>query len=294
MTQNGSVVTLGMFDGVHMGHSVLISRTVELAEKLDCTGMVYTFNNHPQTVLGGKLKLLMTATERCEQMLYLGVEKVVMAEFDNAVAIMQPEEFIKSLITNFGMKYAVAGYDYTFGHMGRGDKTLLLELGRKLGFQVEIVPPVMYGEESVSSSRIRACLLDGHVTEAGDMLTRPYELSGKVAHNKHIGTGLGFPTANLIPDKQKLIPKNGVYLTRTMYRGREYCSITNIGNNPTVGGEKTTIETFLLDFTGNIYGQSISVRFLSFIREEKIFSTVEQLSEQIARDVDHARVSFGL
>ena len=210
-------------------------------------------------------------------------------EFSAEYAATEPEQFIKMLIERFNMGCAVAGFNYTFGRRGEGSVELIKKLGEKYGFAVEIVPPVMYRGEAVSSTRIRACLEAGRVKDAGEMLGAPYSITGPVIRNRGIGRTLDYPTANIAGWEDRAVPMAGVYATRAVLDGEKYPAVTNIGRNPTVNGEHTTIETHMLGFDADIYGQTLKVEFIERIRGEIRFPDVHTLATQMKADGEKAR-----
>ena len=292
MSEIGSVVALGMFDGLHMGHRALLTATVELAEKLHCQSLVYTFKNHPRSVLSVAPPLLMTPHERCEAMLSLGIDRIVMKLFDRRMAKREPSEFLEGLLREYHVKGLAAGYNYTFGDMGSGDGVLMKEFAREHGLECKILEPVRFRGRSISSSRIRSCIQNGKLEEANAMLAAPYALSGPVVENRRIGRTLGFPTANIEVDPEKMLPGDGVYATRVRMHGTLYDAVTSVGANTTVGGLETTVETYLIGFDGNLYGRTIRVEFHRFLRDMERFASVEELARRMADDVDEAKRYF--
>ncbi len=287
-----TAIALGMFDGMHIGHCALISRMVDIARNNSLTSMVYTFSNHPMGVFATAPKVLSTVEERLAMMRALGVERVEMVTFDRALADMSPEDFAKMLVERYDVKAVVAGFNYTFGKAGAGKEDELRRLGEELGFSVEVLPPVLFLGSPVSSTRVRKALESGDAAGALDMLGHPYRLDGRVLANRHIGREMGFPTANLEPTGDKLLPKAGVYATVANVEGRRLPAVTNIGDNPTVQGKKVTVETHILSFDGDLYGKPLQVEFLSRIRDEQRFGSRAELAHQIGRDVETARQLF--
>lgn len=286
MEQNVSVaVALGMFDGMHAGHRALIAHTVAFAKQTGCLAAVYTFTNHPATVLGGGSALLSDAAERAALMRALGCDIVRMDAFTRELAALPPEAFIDMLCESWNVRRFVVGFNYTFGRYGAGTPELLREAGARMGFSVDVVEPVLYGGEPVSSSRIRRAIEAGDVSAAADMLSRPYTLTGEVVANRRIGRRIGFPTANIAAAPDRVLPMRGVYATDAIVNGTVCRAVTNVGSNPTVGGDHLSIETHMIGFDGDIYGETLSVRFLRRLRGETKFDSVTALGEQIARDV---------
>lgn len=283
--RNKTVIALGMFDGIHLGHRKLISLAAEIALKNAALPMLYTFSNHPSAVLGGKNGMLMTAAEREEEMLELGIKKVVMREFTAEFASIEPMEFVRRISEEYDPYALVVGFNYRFGSKAKGDVELLRQLSAKYGYKVEEVPAVTLDGETVSSTCIKRLLTEGETEKANGMLFKPYRVSGRICSGRKIGREIGFPTANLSDYGEKLVPKSGVYISRITLDGMSYKSVTNIGRNPTVEGREVTIETHIPDFSGDIYEKHAEIAFLSYLREEKKFSDRRELSEQIARDI---------
>ena len=250
--------------------------------------MIYTFTAHPMVLFGKQPPLLMTQSERMAALGGMGC-MLSADEFSAEYAATEPEQFIKMLIERFNMGCAVAGFNYTFGKRGEGSVELIKKLGEKYGFAVEIVPPVMYKGEAVSSTRIRACLEAGRVKDAGEMLGAPYSMTGPVIRNRGIGRTLDYPTANIAGWEDRAVPMAGVYATRAVLDGEKYPAVTNIGRNPTVNGEHTTIETHMLGFDADIYGQTLKVEFVERIRGEIRFPDVHTLATQMKADGEKAR-----
>ena len=287
-----SVIALGMFDGMHIGHCALLRQAVALAQANHVCSIAYTFENHPLSVFGVAPRLLSTSQERRQIMRGLGIDRVEMPEFDQKLADLAPEKFASILVEHYGAVAVVAGFNYTFGKGGKGTVDTLETLGSKMGYTVHVVKPVLYHGAPVSSSRIRQALAQGAVDCAADMLGRPYILAGQVNANRQIGTQIGFPTANLEPQANRMLPKSGVYATIAQTPMGRFPAVTNVGNNPTVHGKKMTIETHLLDFTGDLYGAVLQVEFHRYIREEHTFPSKAALAAQIGRDVAFAKGIF--
>ena len=286
-------IGLGNFDGLHVGHMTLIEALIKECRENGLYSMIYTFTKHPENILRKKLftPLLTTALKKIELLSQTGLDYIYFDEFDEDFSRMKPDEFVKKvLIDRFGIKIAVAGFDYRFGYRGQGDAALLEELGREHGFKVIVIPPVKVDDEVVSSTLIRSCIAKGDLEKAFRLLGRHYSITGRVVEGRHIGTTLGFPTANIEPEEHVVIPHKGVYITKTLVDGIILNSVTNVGLNPTAGRlDKTAIETHILDFSGDLYGKNIEVFFIARIRDEKKFRGVEELVRQIKKDVLTAR-----
>lgn len=282
----GKAVALGTFDGVHPGHAAIIGRALEAAREQNLDPLVYTFSTHPTAVFGKCPPLLMTNEARIAALSRFC--DVVADDFTRDFAATEPRAFVEMLVTRFHMRHAVAGYNYTFGHMGAGDTALLRTLGAELGFTVDIVPPVLFEGEPLSSTRIRAALEAGEVAKAAGMLGRPYELTGTVAPNRGIGRSIGFPTANLTGYEGLALPGDGVYATRAEVFGKTYPGVTNVGSNPTVGGDRITVETHLIGFSGDLYSEKMRVLFIEKLRGEMVFESLEALRARIEKDAKRA------
>lgn len=283
-----AVVALGMFDGVHLGHRALIEQTVAEANRLGAKPVVFTFSNHPMEVLGGGVRLLSSIPERDDLLRALGAEEVYSVAFTRELAALSAEQFIDLLLERWDVRALVVGYNYTCGVRGSGTPETLAEIGKTRGFSVLVVPPVLLEGASVSSTRVREALEQGDVELARRMLKRRYTLAGTVIENRRIGRRIGFPTANIAPEENRVIPKDGVYATIACVNGADYRAVTNIGTNPTVHGDHLTIETHMIDFDQDIYGERLTVAFRRYLRGELMFSNLEELKDQIRRDISQA------
>lgn len=283
-----AVVALGMFDGVHLGHRALIGQTVAEANRLGAKPVVFTFSNHPMEVLGGGVRLLSSIPERDDLLRTLGAEEVASVAFTRELAALSAEQFVDLLLERWDVRALVVGYNYTCGVRGTGTPETLAEIGKTRGFSVLVVPPVLLEGASVSSTRVREALEQGDVELAQRMLKRRYTLAGTVIENRRIGRRIGFPTANIAPEANRVIPKDGVYATVACVNGASYCAVTNIGTNPTVHGDHLTIETHMIDFDADIYGERLTVAFRKYMRGELMFSSLDGLKEQIRLDIARA------
>ncbi|MBA4347514.1 MAG: hypothetical protein C0413_01485 [Clostridiales bacterium] len=283
-----AVVALGMFDGVHLGHRALITRLLEEAKRLRAVPVVYTFSNHPLEVLGGNVRLLSGIRERNMLLRSLGAEEVESVPFTTEMAHRSTEQFIDLMNEKWNVRGLVVGYNYTCGDRGKGTPETLRQIGSAREFSVSVVAPILFEGEPVSSTRIREAVERGDVTLAETLLKRRYTLSGTVVQNKRIGRRIGFPTANIEADPRRVIPANGVYATFASVGGAAYRAVTNIGTNPTVHGDKLTIETHLINFDADIYGQQLTIAFRKRLRGEAMFDSLDALKEQIRLDVEAA------
>ena len=285
-----SYVALGSFDGLHSGHLSLVNKIIELANENKGRSIVYTFKNNPRTLIKGATppKLLMDNESKEEILEALGVDLIYFEEFNEEYMKLTPEGFIKYLCEKFKVKGIVVGFNYRFGYKNIGNIEMLKELSTKYGYELYVMEPCNYEDEVISSSRIRNELLNGNINKAMKMLNRPYFIKGKVVHGKKLGRTIGFPTANLDYSKEALIPRKGVYYTNVQWQGKIYKGITSVGNNPTVNGDKLTIETYILDFNNDLYGHNIKVYFIKKIRDEKKFNSIDDLVIQLKKDKNYA------
>jgi len=277
-----------MFDGVHLGHRALITRLLEEAKRLRAVPVVFTFSNHPLEVLGGNVRLLSGIRERNMLLRSLGAEEVESVPFTCEMAHLSTEQFVELLGEKWNVRGLVVGYNYTCGDRGTGTPETLRQIGDVRGFSVSVVEPVLFEGEPVSSTRIREAVERGDVSLAEALLKRRYTLSGTIVQNKRIGRRIGFPTANIEQDPRRVIPADGVYATFAFVGGAAYRAVTNIGTNPSVHGEKLTIETHLIDFNADIYGQQLTIAFRKRLRGEAMFDSLDALKEQIRLDVEAA------
>ena len=290
------VVALGNFDGVHLGHRAVLARAVEEARRLDGCVVAATFWPHPRSVIGrGEPPGLLTTLEaRREELLRVGADEVRVIPFDEALSKKGPEAFVGDvLVGELGAAAVVVGENFRFGYKAAGDVGDLVRIMREHGGDAHAVE-VHGGEEGISSTRIRTLLLEGEVAEAGQLLGRPYAVRGEVVLGDRRGRTIGFPTANVRPDPAVVVPAKGVYACGVRVGEDNYAACTNVGVAPTFERNESRIEAYLLDFEGNLYGRIVEVRFLRRIRGERRFSGVEELVEQIGRDVEEARRLVGV
>ena len=286
-----SVVTLGNFDGVHLGHRELFRSLVKTARQLNCPSIVYTFNPHPLKFLAPEKAPLLLNTPAEKQRLIAAshVDYLIETPFTTDFAKMSPEIFVTDiLLEKLKIKALIVGYDYAFGKGRRGDTDFLKACGEKYGFHVEVLQPVGDDGLPYSSTRIRQMVAAGDVSDVVRLLGRQYNLEGVVVHGDQRGRTLGFPTANLETEKEQL-PAPGVYAVKVRHNLQEYGGVVNIGRRPTFDVEGSTIEVYLLDFTGELYGQKLRIYFVERLRDERKFTSVEALVATIEMDVVRAR-----
>ena len=284
-----TVVALGMFDGVHIGHRALIERTKARAREIGGVSGIFTFSNHPGAVLGSPTELISDPKERRAILLDCGVDALTMVPFTRDVADTEPEAFIRLLTERFELAGVVVGFNYTFGRHGSGTPALLCSEGRRYGFFTDVVAPVLFENEPVSSTRIRNAIREGSIEAANAMLGRCFSLSGTVIRNRAIGRTIGFPTANIAVPEHRVLPADGVYAAECVTRRGTFRAVTNIGTNPTVNGRMRTIETHLIGFSGDLYGETITVSLLKRLRGEAKFADLEALRQRIAADIEAVR-----
>lgn len=287
LVDGSSAVSLGKFDGVHRGHQKLLQHVLDQKKK-GLNAVIFTFEKNPTRILSGlSAQNILTNPERKEVLEAEGIDYLLECPFVPEIAHMEPEDFIEQvLIGQLHAKFVAVGKDFRFGYQRRGDFQLLKNMGERLGFQVEVIEKAQSHGRDISSSYIREALHEGNIPLANELLGYRYFVSGEVLHGRKIGRTLGLPTTNLLPPADKLLPPNGVYLTRTFIGQDIYYGITNIGYKPTVGGEtQKGVETYLFDFDGDLYGQYLKVEFLEFERPEQKYKSLEDLKARILSDV---------
>ena len=296
--QTPVVIALGFFDGVHLGHGALLKRTRQRASELRCPAVVLSFDRHPSALITGKsVALINTASDRAWLMKALyGIDQVLLAPFDEAMMQMDWEDFVRQyLVGTLHACHVVCGHDYRFGYQGRGTPEKLQALCSQLGLGCDIIGQVQLSGVTVSSTFIRTLLSKGDVETAAAFLGHPHLLTGCVIHGNHVGATLGFPTANLALPQGLISPAGGVYATKVAAGESSYYAVTNVGTHPTVGRAcQTLVESSLLQFSGDLYGQQIRVEFCRYLRPEKTFSSLAALRAAIGRDVQSVKDYFGL
>lgn len=282
-----TLLTIGVFDGVHLGHKYLISQLVELAGTQDLLPGVVTFRQHPQEVLFPQTKMpfLTDLEERSRLLEKEGVALVVPLSFTREWAELGARRFVELLMKHLRMRGLVIGADFALGRGREGDTAALRLLGREMSFSVDVVPAVKLNGEVVSSTVIRQALAEGDMAKVRRMVGRDFSLHGRVVTGAGRGAGMGIPTANLDIDPEHAIPLDGVYATRAYIDGRSYHSMTNIGRNPTFGNSERGVEVYIIDYSGDLYGREVSIDIVERLRGEERFSSAEELKKQIAEDV---------
>lgn len=289
-----TAVSLGKFDGIHKGHQKLMDCVLEQKKK-GLKAVTFSFLVHPGTLLAGKeMARILTEEEKKRKLEKMGMDVLVSYPFSKETLSMEPEDFIKDiLVDKLDAKVVVVGANFRFGHNRRGDAELLKQYALKYGYEVQVFDRFKVEEERVSSTWIRKCIAEGNVEYVQTLLGEPYSISGEVVHGKKLGRELGIPTANVVPEKQKLLPPLGVYVSKTLVDGIWYQGITNIGVQPTVTEESgKLVETFLFDYKGDLYGKEIRTNLYYFERPEQKFESIEALKEQMERDCLAAKEYF--
>ena len=288
--ENKSAVALGKFDGIHLGHRRLLERVLEQKSQGLWT-VVFTFDTSAASFFGGETKELSTREEKRAVFSRLGIDVLIEFPLNRGTAATEPAEFVaRYLAEQMRTAYLCAGPDISFGKGGAGDCKLLSEYAGTCGYQVELIDKVRVDGEEVSSTRVRQAVREGDMEKVSVMLGAPYCVSGKVVHGRQLGRKLGMPTANILPDVRKLLPPNGVYYSRARLGDAVYRGISNVGCKPTVSDEKIMgVETYLYDFSGEVYDRDMTVELLAFRRAERTFESVEALRRQIEADVEAGR-----
>ena len=289
----GSVITIGTFDGVHLGHKEIIKRLTQAATIENLNSVVLTFFPHPRMVLqeNSNIKLINTIGEKKQLLDDAGVNHFVVEPFTYEFSRMTAEEYVRDLLVGkLKAKKIIIGYDHRFGRNRNADINDLIAFGKEYNFTVEQISAQELDHVAISSTKIRNALLEGDIATANQYLGYNFNITGTVVTGKALGRTIDYPTANLhVKQSFKLVPKNGVYITSTTINGKLQYGITSIGTNPTVGGTEKTIETYFLDFDGDLYNTELTISFLSHIRNEETFSTIEILKQAIQQDEKSAR-----
>ena len=291
------VIALGFFDGVHLGHGALLRRAAEEAKKRGCESAVFTFDRPPKEVITGiPCPLINSPEDRAELVRRLyGIDEMIMVPFDDEMRTTPWDRFVTDiLVGRYGAVHLVAGHDHHFGHRNQGSPELLKEKCAELGLGCDIIPAVTLDGVTVSSTHIRKLLEEGDVETARAFLGHPHVLTQTVGHGRQLGRTIGIPTANLVAPPHVLLPKRGVYAAKiTLPDGRAFGGVTNVGVRPTVNnGQDVTVEPWILDFDGDLYGQAIRVEFFRRLRDERKFDSLAALKSQIETDAVKTREAY--
>ena len=288
---HNSVVSLGKFDGIHLGHQLLLNKILEQKSK-GYQAVMFTFMFHPNNLFSDKeIDTIYTEEEKRYLLEQSGLDVLVSYPFTEETASMEPEDFIKDVLINkLDARMIVVGSDFRFGHKRRGNVALLQSMSGTYGYELVVFDKMKLEDQVISSTYIRNELLEGHIEKANSMLGRPFSIIGEVQHGRKIGRTLGFPTTNLIPAEHKLLPPNGVYASITIINGKKYPGVTNIGFNPTVGiTPEPRVETYIIDFDSDLYGTTIEVCLYSLERREVKFHSLDELKAQMQKDITFGR-----
>lgn len=289
-----SAVSLGKFDGIHLGHQLLLNKVLELKEQ-GFQAVMFTFLYNPRNLFSDKeIELIYSEEEKKYLLEQKGFDVLVSYPFTKETASMEPENFIKEVLVGaLDAKVIIVGSDYCFGHNRSGNVDLLREKSKEYGYELIVFDKIKIDDQVVSSSLIRSKIAEGDMEQVTKLLGRPFSIIGEVKHGRKIGRTLGFPTTNLIPSPSKLLPPNGVYASMTSINGVNYPGLTNIGNNPTVGvTPEKRVETYIFDFDSDLYGATIEVFLYAFERPEMSFKSIEELKKQMNKDIIFGRQFF--
>ncbi len=291
-----TVVVLGNFDGVHLGHQLLLDKAEEIAREEKLKKAIFTFNPHPSFVLSGRepVDMILTIEEKERIMAEKGIDYYLEFPFSKETALMSPEAFITDILINrLQAKVIVIGADYRFGHKRAGDYKMLIAYSENHDFDVIVVHKLKQDHLDISSSWIREALKSGNMEKAAALMGRPFSFTGEVLHGRQIGHKIGCPTANLKPDPSKVLPPLGVYASGAWIDGVYFRAVTSVGKNPTIAeGQSVTVETHVLDFSGDLYGKIITVELLKHLRPEAKFDSLDALIFQIKDDIETTHLYF--
>lgn len=287
-----SILTIGVFDGVHMGHRFLMEKLLEKSKEIQARAGVVTFSNHPATVVNPNFEpnFITSLEDRIKLIEDTGVDFVIPLEFDETISSLGASDFLQVLKNQLGMAGLVVGPDFCMGKNREADVSKLRTLGNKLDFTLDVVEAQEKGGMSIRSTNLRKLLAEGEVGTVELMLGRPFSLSGKIVDGFKRGRKIGFPTANLMPEKGMALPKDGIYSTLVCLEGKQYMAATSVGTRPTFDDGDRAIEAYILDFNNQIYGKALRIDFIDRIRDEMSFDTIESLVSQINSDVNEARL----
>ncbi len=287
-------IALGNFDGLHIGHQSVILRAVRIARQKNIASAVFTFSNHPISIIDPKRSppLLLTAQDKIKLLRNIGVDALILIPFTREMLRLSPEDFIQLLIRNLNPVHIEVGPNYSFGYRGRGTPDMLRAAGEQYGFSVDIHPAVYMEEKLVSSTAIRRMIQHGKMEKAAAYLGRPFRLKGRVVGGDGRGRHLGYPTANLSIEEGLILPEDGVYAVEILTRQGIYQGVANVGANPTFRGQHRRIEVNIFDFSADLYGCIITVLFLQQLRKEITFASANELQAQISCDIQQAKKFF--
>jgi riboflavin kinase / FMN adenylyltransferase len=284
-------VSLGNFDGVHLGHQAILQKTVELARKFGISAVAVTFDPVPKKILQPENAppLIQTLQQRLSSLESVGLDHTIVVKFSESFAQKTPEEFVRQFLVDYlQVRCFVVGENFSFGHQKQGDLSLLKRMGSQYDFEAEGIPEILRNGVRISSSRIRQSILAGKMEDARDFLGSPFVLTGTVVEGEHLGGKLGIPTANLRYENE-IIPARGVYVSKAILKDSRHMAATNIGMRPTFAGQNLTVEAHLLDFSGDLYASRMDLQFFHKLRDEMRFSGADALKDQIKSDIEQTR-----
>ena len=289
--ERDTLLTVGIFDGVHLGHKYLVSKLMEEARQKNLLSGAVTFRQHPEELLSPltRLPFLTDIEERINLLKKEGIDVIIPLSFTAELAQLSARQFASLLQKHLRMRGLVIGSDFALGRGREGDTNTLQKLGQDMNFSVTVVPPLVINGEVVSSTTIRKALADGDMRKVCELAGRPFSLQGKVVTGAGRGVGLGFPTANLDISSEHALPPDGVYASWAHIDGKAYQSMANIGKCPTFGGGERTVEAYIVDYRGDLYERELKIDIIARLRDEKKFDTVDELKEQVAKDVRQGR-----
>lgn len=290
-----TVVIIGKFDGVHLGHRLLLNEALLKRSECNLKIAAFTFDPSPSVYFGLEEDVAITTKSEKRQILEeCGVDYLIEFPMNDETALIDAKEFVRKYLSDMMQaRFIVCGDDLSFGYKGQGNYELLKSMEQEYGFETKEVSKVTFENDVISSSRIKNAIINGNLTDANKMLGRNYSFNGEIVHGNHIGTNIGFPTINIIPDEKKIIPKFGVYYSQTTIDEKKYNSITNVGCKPTVNNKKIIgIETYIYDFSNDVYGKNATVELLEFKRPERQFSNLEELTNMLKLDISEGNSYF--
>ena len=289
-----TIYALGFFDGVHLGHAALLAACRKLAEEQGCKAAAVTFSSHPDTLVLGKTpNLINTIEDRVRLLKAAGMDDVIVLPFDKRMMTCPWQDFLTLLVEHYHAAGLVCGHDFRFGYRGQGNAELLRQVCREAGIPCTVVPEQKMDGITLSSTHIRGLLEAGEMERAVAFLGHPHILAGEVVSGRRLGRTIGVPTANVLIPEGLVVPKRGVYAGKCLVDGKPYLAVTNIGSRPTVEGHQVRAESWLLDFTGDLYGEEVALEFHKFLRPEQKFDSLEELKAQIQADAAETRHFFG-
>ncbi len=284
-----SVISFGKFDGLHRGHEFLMEKQIEQSNLHGYKRIIFTFDIPPKSeVLGIESKVIITNDEKEYVFEESGVDYLIECPFVPEVMNMEAEVFVRWIVKSLNVKCIVVGDDFHFGHNRAGDHHLLAQMADEMGYELIVVDKIKDGDRDISSTYIREEIAAGHIRKANELLGYPFFIKGKVVHGRQLGRTIGIPTVNLTVPQEKLLPPNGVYMTKVLVKDNWYLGVTNIGCKPTISGENPIgAETYIIDFSQDVYGQEITVELHEFIRAEMKFDSIDELKSQMSADINH-------